>query len=205
MRPAAIRVANGRITVDRISGRRQPEADCDRRRFGGGHARPRRYPRAHQRSRPRRLGRVRDGDARRGRRRHHDARRHAAQQHSLDDDRRGARGEAARRRRAAATSMSASGAASSRAMPRHRAARARGRARLQVLSQPVRRRRISDTSARPTCARPCRSSRRRVCRCWCTRNGRRCCAIRGPAPIRGAMRPGSTAGRRPPNRRRSIC
>src|SRR5688572_32597388 len=38
-----------------------------------GHARSRRYPRAHQRARPHRLGGIRDGDTRRRRGRHHHA------------------------------------------------------------------------------------------------------------------------------------
>ena len=198
MRPATIHVDDGRITAITRSGTpgtaghaRGTLIDAG---SAGGHARPRRYARPHQRARPRRLGRLRDRDARRRGRRHHHARRHAAQQHSVDDHRRRARSQAARRGGPLPCRCRILGRRRAR---QRRATSSRSRAPACSASSAFSVRRASTnsiTSAKPTCARRCRSSRRPACRCWCTPSGRRCCASPIGAPIRAATRRGSTAG-----------
>ena len=89
--------------------RRRSRRDAGRRR--GAAARPGGHPRARQRSRPHRVGglRQRHQGGRRGRR-HHD-RRHAAEQPAADGRCRGPRGETQGGARRTASSTSASGAA----------------------------------------------------------------------------------------------
>ena len=188
---------DGRIAVDRRDADRPAGAraiDAGRAR---GHARPRRHPRPHQRAGPHRLGRVRDGDARGGGGRHHDARRHAAQQHSADHDRRRARGQAPRGRRADATSMSASGAASCPGNARDLEPLARaGVLGFKCFLSPSGVDEFAHVERSATCGGDADRWHRCGCRCWRTPSGRRCCAIRGPATIRGATRPGCDS--RPP-------
>ena len=74
-----------------------PASRSHRCRRASSSCRSRRLARAHQRSRPHRVGRLRARDERGGCRRRHDARRHAAQQHSGDDDRAGLEAKRARR------------------------------------------------------------------------------------------------------------
>ena len=139
VRPATIRVEDGRITrqIDSsgTSGTSAPPGTLIDAGNAVGDAGPRRYARSHQRSRPRRLGRIRNGDARRGRRRHHHARRHAAQQHSGRPPRSPrSKPSGARPTGRCHVDVGFWGGVVPGNARRPRAARARRRARLQVLS-----------------------------------------------------------------------
>ena len=96
----------------------------------------------------------------------------------VHDNGRGARGQARGPRRAVSRRRRLLGRRRAGQRRRPRAARARRRARLQVLPQPVGRRRVRSRQRSAICARRCRSSPRPGCRCSCTPSGRRCCASR---------------------------
>ena len=79
---------------------------------------------------------------------------------------------------------------------RSRAAGARRRARLQVLSQSIGRRRVRARQRSGSARGDADRRARPACRCWCTPSGRRCCASRIRARTRAATRRGCDS--RPP-------
>ena len=178
-----------------------PQACRDRRRRSRGAARARRHARAHQRARPDRLGRIRDTRTRAAA---------AGGVTTLVDmplnsipatttvD--GARGASAPPQRSMPRRRRVLGRRGSGQRRATRAARARRRARLQVLPVAVGRRRVRSTSPKRTCARRCRSSRSWACRCSCTRSCRRCCASRHGRRIRARIR---DVAREPPAGKRA--
>ena len=207
MRPAAIRVDERPHHRHRLQHREVAATgrNGDRRGSGGGHAGARRYARAHQRARAHRVGRLRDRHARGGGRRRHHAGRHAAQQHSRDDHRRGARGEASRGGGTLSRRCRILGRRRARQRRRSRTAGARRRARLQVLSQSVRCRRIPE---RQRTGSALRDADRRVTGLPLLAHAEWPALLVEPDPRRDPRHYSTwlrLAATEPPNTRRSIC